>query len=386
MTKFDHAVQLPKIFRDHGLTIQPISRGGYIIGAFESYFKLPKKPSPDIRYCELPCEIETLDPSNIYSEASAILCAFLVKMIDDVLEEETNFTVLGRMSTGTFDYQIQNRKTGIHHKIAVTNSQCEIDGGFEGESKLALIEAKCETVDDFIIRQLYYPYRLWTAKTDKEVVPIFLTISNDIFSFYSFRFKEPSLYNSIELVSEHRYCISKSDIDISDIRNILEKSAIVPEPDRKIAPFPQADSFPRIVDLLGRLYHAIEPLTKEEITQIYAFDERQTQYYVTAAIYLGLVNREKISNQYVTFSLSPKAESIMCQHPQKRNLELASCILCHQVFNASLQMYLLRDRKPTLKEILAVMKEELDYADNTLERRAQTVKAWIEWIHALTIN
>jgi hypothetical protein len=32
MTKFDHAVKLPKIFRDNGLTIQPVSRGDYIIG------------------------------------------------------------------------------------------------------------------------------------------------------------------------------------------------------------------------------------------------------------------------------------------------------------------------------------------------------------------
>ena len=61
MTKFDHAVKLPKIFRDNGLTIQPISRGSYIIGSFESYFKLPKKSSTDIIYRELPPHLETID-------------------------------------------------------------------------------------------------------------------------------------------------------------------------------------------------------------------------------------------------------------------------------------------------------------------------------------
>ena len=43
MTKFDHGVKLPKIFRDNGLTIQPISRGGYIIGAYSSYFQINKR-------------------------------------------------------------------------------------------------------------------------------------------------------------------------------------------------------------------------------------------------------------------------------------------------------------------------------------------------------
>lgn len=188
MTKFDHRVQIPQIFRDNGLSIQPVSRGGYIIGAFNSYFQLPKKSSTDITYLELPSHIETLNPSNIYSESSAILCAFLSGMINDVLGEETDFTVFGRMSTGTFDYQIKNTKTNTNQTISVTNSQCEIDGGFEGTSKLAIIEAKCQTVEDFIIRQLYYPYRLWTSKTNKEVIPIFLSVSNDIFSFYTFYF------------------------------------------------------------------------------------------------------------------------------------------------------------------------------------------------------
>ncbi len=108
MTKFDHAVQLPLIFRKNRLSIQPTSRGSYIIGAFESYFKLPKKISAEIFYRELPPHIETIDSSNLYSESSAILSAFLSGIIDEVLGEETSLTVMGRMSTGMFDYQIED--------------------------------------------------------------------------------------------------------------------------------------------------------------------------------------------------------------------------------------------------------------------------------------
>ncbi|MEM6613547.1 MAG: hypothetical protein AAF652_15070 [Cyanobacteria bacterium P01_C01_bin.72] len=331
MTKFDHAVKLPQIFKDNSLTIQPISRGDYIIGAFESYFELPKKSTEEVAYRELPPNIETLEPSNIYSESSAIICAFLSGMIDDLLGETTNFTVSGRMSTGTFDYKIRNLQTGLFHNIKVTNSQCEIDGGFEGELTFAIIEAKSETIEDFIVRQLYYPYRLWNSKIEKEVVPIFLTISNDIFTFYRFCFSEENLYNSLELVSKHRYCISKSDIEMSDIRSILAETEIVPDDDN--IPFPQADSFPRLIDLLGWLYNANGFLSKDEITLIYAFEERQTHYYVTAAIYLGLVTREQKAKQEVRYSLSQHGYFVMSQHPQKRNIELLKCILQHRIFN-----------------------------------------------------
>lgn len=387
MTKFDHAVQLPQIFSENDLTIQPISRGNYIIGAFESYFQLPKKSSEDVVYRELPPQIKTLEPSNIYSESSAIICAFLSGMIDDVLGETTNFTILGRMSTGTFKYYIQNIKNNIRQAIDVNKSQCEIDGGFEGNTKLAIVEAKAETVNDFIVRQLYYPYRLWSSKISKEVVPIFLTISNDIFTFYKFRFTDLQVYNSIELVSEHKYCISKSEIEISDIRAILEKTEIVPDESET---FPQANSFPRIIDLLGRLYNAEEPLNTEAITLNYAFDVRQTNYYVSAANYLGLVNRAKGKEYDVTYVLSDLGQFIISQHPRKKNLELVRCILRHRIFNLSLRIFFDKAQAPTKEEIVSIMKNGTEKistgSDSTRMRRASTVERWLEWIIELPMT
>ncbi len=202
MTKFDHQVQLPRLFRDNNLSIQPVSRGGYVIGHFDSYFSLSEdRTLPEIQYFELPSQIETIVPQQITSESSAILCAYLSGMLTDILEEETLFTVFGQMSTGQFDYEIYNSRTAEGQNIAVENSQCEIDGGFEGTSKFAIIEAKCQSVDNFIIRQLYYPYRLWKSKTNKEIVPILLLFSNNVFTFYVFRFCDLYQYNSIQLKS-----------------------------------------------------------------------------------------------------------------------------------------------------------------------------------------
>ena len=256
------------------------------------------------------------------------------------------------------------------------------DGGFEGESQFAIIEAKSETIDDFIVRQLYYPYRLWKSKTDKQVVPIFLKISNDIFTFYRFRFVKEDLYNSLELVSEHRYCISKSDIEISDIRGILAETKIVPDDNR--IPFPQADIFLRIIDLLGRLYNANESLSKDEITLIYAFNVRQTNYYVSAAIYLGLVTREQKTKQEIKYSLSKHGYFVMSQHPQKRNIELIGCILQHQIFHDCLREWLEKEESLSKEEIMYTMckgNEKMALGSSeTRKRRASTVRGWIEWI------
>jgi hypothetical protein len=385
MAKFDHAVQLPEIFRKNALSIQPVSRSGYVIGHFDSYFNLPRKHLTEVIYSNLPEHIETIDAQNIYSESSAILCAFHSGMISDVIGEEVDITVLSRMSTGIFDYQINNLEKSKNIIVEVKNSQCEIDGGFEGENTFAIIEAKCESVEDFIIRQLYYPYRLWKSKTDKKVIPIFLSISNDIFTFYKFRFLELDVYNSIELVSEHRYCLGSYGISLSDIRDILEEIKIVA--DFENTPFPQADNFSRIVDLLGQLYTMDEPLSKDDITSIYAFDARQTQYYVSAAIYLGLISKEKVKN-HICYLLSSKGQSIMAQHPKNRNLELVKSILSHRIFNLSLQISLEKAEIPSVQKVVSIMNkgaEKISSASiTTQKRRAQTVKGWIAWIFELT--
>ena len=381
MTKFDHKAQLPQLFRDNNLSIQPTSRGGYIIGSFSSYFTFPEaKDLSSVQYVELPPHIETIIPKNISSESSVVICSYLSNMLEQILEEEVSFTVFGRMSTGTFDYQIDNTKTGQCHEIKVENSQCEIDGGFEGVSKFAIIEAKCQFVDDFIIRQLYYPYRLWEQKVEKEVVPIFLSFSNNIFTFYVFRFLNLNSYNSLCLESVHRYCIGQYEIELSDIRNIFNSINSFEEDDDST--FPQADIFARVIDLLDKLYIHGGFLSKEEITIDYAFDVRQTNYYVSAGIYLGFFEKLRSKAAYI---LSAKGREIMELDPKRKNLELVRNILSHKVFNLVLGEYFKNAEKPSREKIIAIMKTNLPKLNaTTISRRARTVDSWIEWILQLT--
>jgi hypothetical protein len=387
MTKFDHKINLPAIFKQHDLTIQPNSRGTYLIGHFQSYQEIPapSDTDEDIESFQFPAEIETIDPTQLSSESAALLCAYNAAIIDDLFEEQTTLTVLGRMSTGEFSYRINDMRQGTPYEIKVVNAQCEIDSGFEGRHTFAVVEAKNETVTDFLIRQLYYPYRLWTGKTRKEVMPVFMTFSNDVFSFYVFRFTDETLYNSIELVKRKRYQIGAREIELEDIIRALEASTVVPEPER--IPFPQADSFNRIVDLLTQVYGA-GVLPQEDITTNHAFDLRQTQYYTNAARYLGLVERHSDRDLGVTYTLTRDGKRIMgLKNPQRRNLALVQAILKHRVFNDTLRLYIFTEAsRPTVEQVVEIMRAAelgLDREGTTIRRRAQTVLAWMDWIMRL---
>ncbi|MGL4880316.1 MAG: DUF7226 domain-containing protein [Waterburya sp.] len=82
---------------------------------------------------------------------------------------------------------------------------------------------------------------------------------------------------------------------------------------------------------MGRLSNVEEPLNTEAITLNYAFDVRQTNYYVSAANYLGLVNRAKGKEHDVTYVLSDLGQSIISQHKRKRNMKLLKSKLLGQL-------------------------------------------------------
>ena len=108
MTKFDHRSQLPKIFENNKLSILPVSRGNYIIGEFETFHGFAQsKDNIKIKKVTFPTFIESLNPEEITSEATAINCAFIAGIIQDFTGElELHPTISGRMSSSSFDFNI----------------------------------------------------------------------------------------------------------------------------------------------------------------------------------------------------------------------------------------------------------------------------------------
>lgn len=383
MTKFDNSANLPELFKDNNLEILPITSNSYMIARFQTYKKF-EETEEEIIKISFPEYIQSLDYNNITSEALAINCAYITQMLEDFLDEEDLVpTISGKMGSGNFEFKIsKNENEAEHINVSVQNSRIEIDGGFEGINSLALVEAKNVISDDFIVRQLYYPYRLWKSKINKPVRPVYMVYSNGIFNVYEYKFENDEDYSSIKFVKSKKYSIEDTEIDIQDIQNVFNNiNEFVEEPE--IA-FPQADSFDRVINLCELLLD--EPRTKSDITENYAFDERQTSYYTDAARYLELVSKNR-NDGNIVFELTEKGRKILNLRYKQRQLEFVKLILKHKAFYEYLRLYFERAEKPITFDTIEIMKQCDLYnieSESTYKRRASTIRGWIDWILDLT--
>lgn len=378
MTKFDHKVNLPAIFAANNLSILPITRGDYIISSFSAYKEF-NEPSTEVQKISIPAHIQSLMPQFLVSEAIALNCANACGILNDFLEDDELVpTVSGRMSSGGFRFNID---TAFGTKcITVNNSQIEIDAAYEGIHYLSLFEAKRDLSDDFLIRQLYYPFRVWSGRVTKTVKPVFLIFSNGVFNLYQYQFDNPQNYNSLHLVKQKNYVIA-TEIGLADIDNLLRTVPLVNEPDIS---FPQADRMSRIVNLIELLNE--KPMSKQDITSEYAFDERQTNYYTDAGRYLGLIDKSRDSDGIILFQLSALGRRVMELEYKERQLAIVSQILAHKVFNETLRLHLECGEMPDKHTIVQIMKRSNLYhveAESTYLRRSSTVIGWINWILGL---
>lgn len=380
MTKFDHKINLPNLFKQNELSILPITRHNYIISHFNTYHNI-EKISKKMVNIKMPYKLESLDQNNIKSEQMAINLAYASGILNDFLSEgELYPTVSGRQSSKEFEFNINNTKNKNMEKINVKNAQMEIDAAYEGLNSLSIIEAKLDISNDFIIRQLFYPYMTWTDRVNKVIRPIFFIYSNGIYDIYEYTFNKKGEYNSIELVRNKSYKIKESAINYKDIEDVIKNTKIIKEED---IPFPQANDFKRIINLCELLNN--NDLTREEITNNYEFDVRQTNYYTDACRYLGLIYKEKVRNG-VRYKLTKSAKETLKKGYRERQLEFCKIILKHYPFNKTIKLWLKSNVKPQIKDILKIMKQAKLYkieSINTYTRRASTIISWLEWIMEL---
>lgn len=378
MTKFDHKKQLPQLFIDNNLAILPLTRGSYIISEMETYHDFETQKTK-IRSVEFPANIQSIDINNITSEATAINIAHIAGMVEDFTGEASRLTVSGRMSSGEFSFNIFNRRID-NFSIDIKKSQIEIDAGFETDTSLLLFEVKNSVSDDFLIRQLYYPYRLWQAKIQKQIRSIYMIYSNGIFTMYEYKFEQIDFYNSTKLIKKQAYKFEEEAINIQDITSIASRTSIIPEPTD--VPFPQADNFSRVVNLCEMLFE-FKTLSKDYITINYDFDARQTDYYANAAIYLGLIVKSRNQKNGTIYQLSGIGNSLFNKTIRDRNLTFVELILSHKVFKDTFIKHIEESEMPAKEFIVQSMKESKIHnvtAEETFKRRTSTVISWINWI------
>jgi hypothetical protein len=377
MTKFDNSNQLPAIFLKEKIAILPLSRGSYTLGRFKIFHDFEQLPNQVLHY-PFHNSFESLDFNNINSESAAISCAYVSKILEHFIGEALVPTISGRMSSNAFDFIVDT-----HHSkplaMSVNKAQIEIDAGFESETSFVLIEAKNYISDDFIVRQLYYPFRRWNDVISKKIRNIYLTYSNGVFELREYQFTHIESYNSINLIKSERYSIYHLEINTDTILSLIKTTQCDSEPND--VPFPQADSFERVVNLC-ELLNAGDVLSKVEITESFGFDSRQTDYYLNACKYLGLAEINTINGQVSGF-LTEKGKRIFNNDINIRRVDLIQTIISKHVFNQSLELYINTATLPKKDAIVEIMrKSNLNNInqDTTYERRASTVLGWINWV------
>ncbi len=311
---------------------------------------------------------------NLSSESQAIDFAHLVSLLRTFTsEKELSLTIRGRQRSEKFQVAIP----GCGHRVEVKGVQIEVDAGYESPERIYLFEAKLGRVEDFNIRQLYYPYKDWSCRSTKEVIPLFFVYTNGLFYILQFAFGEE--YGELRCVRSKCFTVNEPVKQPVNLKQLLAESRIEPEPS---VPYPQANDLDKVIDIVTN-FHSAGLSNKPAIAEFFEFDERQGDYYANAGYYLGLLKRVPSS---VEFSLTREGEYIAkSENRSRRNLLLLKQMLKRPSFHEIIRLFDSRNRdlSSLSVEVLApIIQRHVELNETTARRRASTVMSWLRWMVA----
>lgn len=134
--------------------------------------------------------------------------------------------------------------------------------------------------------------------------------------------------------------------------------------------------------------------SKEEITDEFEFDPRQTDYYFNAGKYLGFLEEVKIvveedgkNTEKTAITLTLRGKNLFSISHKNRQLEYVKAILEHKVFNEVFNEYIANNKTIEKEKLIKIMESANLYnlnSDVTIKRRSSTIQRWIEWIINIT--
>lgn len=143
----------------------------------------------------------------------------------------------------------------------------------------------------------------------------------------------------------------------------------------KNIPFPQADDFDKIIQILHFSNEEDLNDTIKISSRLGGISDRQVSYYVSAAMFLGFV---EVTNGKRVFS--KHAIAIKNMNTYMQNVEIISTILLNPVFNKTyVYSVLFGQQEPSV--VADILNQYYpDYSDAIYKRRAQTVISWVNWV------
>jgi hypothetical protein len=359
--------KLPEVFRDNGVFVLPVSGDSYVIVHGKGYHELEPIESSALKFrARFPFGLTMLAYGT--GEGRYLLHAYnsgLLSRFSNV--REMYQTTAGKMRTGKFEFRVDGSPN-----ISVDGAGMEIDMGFEGRSDVLLFEAKARRVDDFLIRQLYYPMRVAGSFTNKTVRAFFFVADpkDETYSIWEYSWTDPHDYESIKLVRSARFAIQESEAPIETLETV--------EPDPSLDIVPQADDFQKVADFPLLVHTGID--TAKKWAQHYGITERQGSYYREATEAMGLVTSK--DGQYVLTNEGLRYVEI---DQQSRADFLAIRILKIPIMNEVFRQVQLHSERGIEKgEIATLIEKKSHLRGSTPARRAGTVMSYFRWMARAT--
>ena len=370
--KNDTIEDLPKIFRKHNLNILAIKNGRYMIFKDENYkgfLTLPNytKLSPTV----LPYsknKFQTLKINERTSEKKAFKFASANNLFAAYFDKKVTLfeSVSDRFFCNPFTLILENRK------FDVKSVQIEIDSLYEDlkNKQIYIFELKNTTAATFNLRQLYYPYQHFKSSCNTKPVTILVQFSNGI--YYLTRVELTDNYYNYNIHETKAYVFENNIKKKEDLEGLLNQEIFNPQG----IPTPQANDINKIFDLL-KLFVSGKTIEKEDVTEFFKFDPRQTNYYTDSARYIDLINK-----QGKKFKLTQVGKQIS-KEPSfyKRRILISKQILKTPLFNdimINVKQNSSFDKEYIIKRIMhydAQIKSII-----TAKRRSSTIISWLKWI------
>jgi len=141
----------------------------------------------------------------------------------------------------------------------------------------------------------------------------------------------------------------------------------------KNAPFPQANDFNKVLQLIN--IEDPEYLKDNSFLSIYLGEitERQVSYYLSACDFLGLLEKREFTKEGLNIrSLSNK----------KQIAHLAQILFSDVVFGTIYFTEKLYSMKLDINDVIDIVKEYVELnSEEMYKRRTQTVIAWVDWFN-----
>ena len=365
MAKIDFSKDLPPVFKRNRYFLLPVENGRYAIVRGEGFHQLEGVPSVSSFTSRLSFTLTTANRGQ--GEMQYLDYAFNSGAFEAIMNVGPLYqSIRGRGFSKAFRFRV------CENTLAIRSVQIEVDSGFESESAVVLVEAKVRTPEDFIIRQLYYPYRHFQLISPrKTIIPVFFTYDPGFsaYTFWIYRFRVLEDYNSIELErSQSLRIITPSALRLSDIcpKGIVQYQELIP----------QANDLDKVIELVFKVSEGRNDY--QQIAAHFAFDRRQSSYYREAAEALGLVRSK--TGKYI---LTKIGEELVSLPTENRHLFIVSLLADFHLIKRSLDIIESEDIL-TKRHVMDLIHKSSSLSGTTISRRADSLFAWLKWIGAHT--